>query len=148
PHGLSVLVIPVAVVRGLPVALKRLSYGMDTRQPLDGRHSVVTGNDCAHGIAMILRKVTAIHLVGDQYLLLDCFVSGETSRIRDRTGRYRLLYRRPPIGSFEHDLTSVLFHAGPLPPSSHRHTGPFRIAGCAELPLRSFARGGEEAAAV
>src|SRR5262249_36201480 len=47
-------VVPVRVVGGLPVALKRLTHGPDPREPLDRRHAEVTGNDRADGIPMIL----------------------------------------------------------------------------------------------
>src|SRR5438874_3796570 len=80
-HGLSIQIIPVAVVRCLPVTSKRLSYSVDTRQPLDGSHSIMTGDNYAHRISMILRKITAIHLVSDQYFLLNCFVSRQTTGI-------------------------------------------------------------------
>src|SRR6266404_5853630 len=107
-------------------------------QPLDGSHSIMTGDNRAHRISVILRKITAIHLVSDQYFPLNCFVSEQTTGIGDRTGRYRLYVGRSLINSFEHDLTSVFFHASALQQSDQRHTGPFRIADCAELPLCSF----------
>src|SRR5207237_7435733 len=90
---------------------------------------------------MILRKISAIHPVSDQYFLLNCFVSRQTPGIRDRTGRDRLFFRCSPISSFEDDLTSVFFHASALQQSSERHTGPFGIANCAEFPLCSFSLG-------
>src|SRR6266478_2310182 len=107
-------------------------------QPLDGSHSVMTGDNRAHRISVILRKITAIHLVSDQYFPLNCFVSGQTTGVRDWKGRFRLYDRRSLISSFEHDLTSVFFHASALEQSSQRHPGPFCIADCAELPLCSF----------
>src|SRR6266481_4485567 len=113
-------------------------------QPLDGRHSIMTGNNRAGWISVIQRKITAIHLVSDQYFPLNCFVAGQTTGIRDRIGRYRLFCRGPPISSFEHDLASVFFHASALQQSAQRHTGPFRIADCAELPLCSFQLRGRE----
>jgi hypothetical protein len=87
---------------------------------------------------MIRREITAIHLVSDQYFPLNCFFSGQATGIRDRTGRYRLYVGRSLISSFEHDLTSVFFHASVLQQSDQRYTGPFRIADCAEFPLCSF----------
>src|SRR6202163_2497907 len=107
-------------------------------QPLDGSHSIMTGDNRAHRISMILRKITAIHLVSDQYFPLNCFFSRQTTGIRDRTGRYRLYVGRSLISSFEHDLTSIFFYASALQQSSQRRPGPFRIADCAELPLCSF----------
>jgi len=87
PHGLSIQMIPIGVVRCLPVPLKRIAHSVDIRQPLDGSHSIMAGDDGAHRISMILRKFTPIHLVGDQYFLLQRFVPGQTAGIRDRTGR-------------------------------------------------------------
>src|ERR1700731_2192028 len=107
-------------------------------QPLDGSHSVMTGDNCAHRISVILWKITAIHLVSDQYFPLNCFVSGQTTGIGGQTGRYRLYVGRSLISSFKHNLTSVFFHASALQQSSQRHPGPFRIADCSELPLCSF----------
>src|ERR1700738_831734 len=98
----------------------------------------MTGDNGAPRISGILRKITAIHLVSDHYSPLNCFVSGQTTGIGDRTGRYRLYVGRSLISSFEHDLTSIFFHASALQQSSQRHTGPFRIADRAELPLCSF----------
>src|SRR5271167_3280432 len=83
-------------------------------QPLDGSHSIMTGDNRAHRISVILRKITAIHPVGDHYFPLNCFVSGQTTGIGDRTGRYRLYVGRSLISSFEHDLTSIFFHASAL----------------------------------
>src|ERR1700741_1683862 len=47
-HGLSIQIIPVDVVRCLPITSKRLSSSVDTRQPLDGSHSIMTGDNCTH----------------------------------------------------------------------------------------------------
>src|SRR5437868_7937428 len=57
PHGLSVQVLPVAVVGGLPVTAKRLTHGLDVRQPFDGSHAIMTGDNGAHRISMIQREV-------------------------------------------------------------------------------------------
>jgi hypothetical protein len=54
--------------------LKLLSYSVDTREPFDGSHSVMTGDNRAHRISVIQRKITAIHLVSDQYFPLNYFV--------------------------------------------------------------------------
>src|SRR5260370_8390323 len=75
-------------------------------------------------------------------------VWGEKRGIGDRTGRYRLYVGRSLISSFEHDLTSIFFHASALKQSSQRHPGPFRIADCAELPLCSFNMGDEKDATI
>src|SRR5258708_24029972 len=107
-------------------------------QPLDGSHSVMTGDNRAHRISVIPRKITAIHLVSDQYFPLNCFVSGQTTGIRDWKGRFGLYVRRSLISSFEHNLTRLFFHPSALEQSSHRHTGPFCIADFAALPLCCF----------
>jgi hypothetical protein len=52
--------------RSLPVTMKPLSYSVDARQPFDGRHSIVTGDNGAHRISMILRKIAPIHAIGRQ----------------------------------------------------------------------------------
>ena len=67
-NGLSLDVVPVPVVRRLPVASKRLPHGSDPRQPFDGSHAVMTGDDRANGIPMILWQVAAVHLVGNKDL--------------------------------------------------------------------------------
>jgi hypothetical protein len=63
---------------------------------------------------MILRKLTAIHLESDQYFPLQGFVSGQTTGIGDRTGRFRLYVRRSLISPSEHDFTSIFFQTGAL----------------------------------
>src|SRR5216683_4792928 len=98
----------------------------------------MTRDNRAHRISMIQRKITAINPISNQDFPLNCFVSRQTARIRDRAGRYRLFRWYPLISSFEHDLTNVLLHTSALQQSSQRHTGPFCVADCAELPLCSF----------
>jgi hypothetical protein len=100
----------------------------------------------ARRIAVVESEIAAIHLVCDQHLPLNCFVSGQTAGERDRTGRYRLFSRRSPIGSFEHDLTCPVVHASAIQQVAQRHAGPFRIVECAELPLCPFNLGDEEGA--
>src|SRR6185312_15619563 len=63
PHRLSIHRTPVSIIRGLPVTVKRLAYRLDTRQPLDRSHSVMTGHDCADRKSVIPRKITTVHLV-------------------------------------------------------------------------------------
>src|SRR3981189_3595091 len=66
PHGLSIHRSPVGIIRCLPVTVKRLTYGPDTRQPFDGSHSIVSRHNCADRKSVIPRKITPIHLIGDQ----------------------------------------------------------------------------------
>src|SRR5258707_7292865 len=68
--------------------------------------------------------------------------------IRYWKGRFRLYVRRSLISSFDPNLTSVFFHASALEQSSKRHTGPFCIADCAELPLCSFNMGDKKDATI
>src|SRR5260221_9883174 len=98
----------------------------------------MTGDKSAHRISVILPKISAIHLVSDESCSLFFFFFQAEDGIRDWKGRFRLYVRRSLISSFEHNLTSVFFHASALEQSSQRHTGPFCIADCAELPLCSF----------
>src|ERR1700761_5691392 len=117
-------------------------------EPLDGSHSIMTGDNRAHRISVILRKITAIHQVSDHYFPLNCLVSGQTTGIGDRTWRHRLYVGHSLISSFEYDLTSIFFHASTLQQSSQRHTGPFRITDRAELPLCSFNTGDKKDATI
>src|SRR5205814_7291304 len=64
PDRVSIQVVPIPVVRGLPITPKRLAHGVDTRQPLDGRHAVVTGDDGAHWVSVIDGQIATVHLVG------------------------------------------------------------------------------------
>src|SRR5260221_13288630 len=105
------------------------------RQPLDGSHAIITGDNGANRVSVIQWEITTIHLVRDQHFLLDRLVPGQAPGIRDRSGGDRLFCRRPPVGSLEDDFTSILFHAGPLQQGCQWHTGSFRIAGSSELPL-------------
>src|SRR5208337_5350414 len=63
-------------------------------------------------------------------------------------GRFRLYVRRSLISAFEHDLTSIFFHASALQQSPQRHPGPFCIADRAELPLCSFNMGDKKDATI
>ncbi|SRR5258708_17992002 len=105
------------------------------RQPLDGSHAIITGDNGAHRVSVIQWEISTIHLVRDQHFPLNRLFPGQTPGIRDWSGGDRLFCRGSPVGSLEDDLTSILFHAGPLQQGCQRHTGPFRIASGAELPL-------------
>src|SRR5712671_4928433 len=137
-HRLSIHRSPVSIIRCQPVTPKRLTYGLDARQPLDGGHSIMPGHDCAHRKSVIPRKITTIHLVGDQDFRLNCLGPGHAPSIRDRVGRKGLLFGCSAIRSFEHDLASIFRQAGTLQQSSQGHTGPFRVADCSEFPLCSL----------
>src|SRR5258708_945376 len=138
PHGLSIHRSPVGIIRCLPVTVKRLTYGLDTRQPFDGSHSIMSRHNCAHRKSVIPRKITTIHLVSDKDFRLNCLGSGQAPSIRDRVGRNGLFFGRSAIRSFEYDLASIFCQASTLQQSSQGHTGPFRIADCPEFPLCSL----------
>jgi hypothetical protein len=53
-HGYPLGIIPIAVVGSLPIALKWLRGRNDLGQPLDRRHAVISRNDGAQRISMIL----------------------------------------------------------------------------------------------
>jgi len=67
----------------------------------------MTGHDCAHRKSVIPRKITTIHLVGDQDFRLKCLGSGQTPNIRDRLGRNGLFFGCSAIRSVEHDLAGI-----------------------------------------
>src|SRR5260370_15239493 len=119
-HGFCIQILPISVVRCLPVTLKRLSYRVDSRQPLDGSHSIMTGHNRAHRIAMIGPKIAAIHFISDQNFPLNCFVPGQATGVRDRNRRHRRFFRCSVISSFEHDLQPALFSSVPLPQKSQK----------------------------
>src|SRR6266446_6228906 len=144
PHRFAIEEIPITVVRCLPVTLKRLSHRLDAGQPLDGSHAIMTGDNRAHRVSMVARKITPIHLVRNQDFRLNCLLPTHAAGIGDRTRRYGLFRRRAAIGSFKHDFARIVFQAGPLQQSSQWHTRPFCVADGAQLPLRSSSLGDEK----
>jgi hypothetical protein len=108
----------------------------------------MAGHNGAHRVAMVERKLPAIHLVGDQHFGLQRFLSGDATSIADRAGRNRLFARDPPIGAFQHDLASALVQARALQQGAQGHAGPFGIADRAQFPLGAFNRGHQKDPAV
>src|ERR1700730_14091664 len=96
----------------------------------------MAGYNRAHRISMVARKIAPIHLVSNQDFRLNCLLPEYAAGIGDRTRRYGLFRRRAAISPFEHDFARIVFQAGPLQQSSHRHAGPFRVADGAQFPLR------------
>src|SRR5260370_38146379 len=98
---------PVGITGCRPVAVKRLTYGLNTRQPLDGRHSIMPSHNGAPRKSVIPRKITTIHLVGDQDFRLNCLGSGQPPSIRVRFGWHRLFFGGSAIGPFVKALAST-----------------------------------------
>jgi hypothetical protein len=74
----------------------------------------MTGDDRAYRISMVTRKITPIHLVGNQDFWLDPFLPWHAAGVGDRTRRFGLFRRRLPISSLEHDFAHIAFQASPL----------------------------------
>src|SRR5215831_17298668 len=104
----------------------------------------MTGDNRAHRISMIARKITPIHLVRNQDFRLNYLLRGHATSIGDRTWRYGLFRRRTAIGSFEHDFARIVFQPSTLKQGSQWHTRPFCVADGAQLPLRSASLGDEK----
>jgi hypothetical protein len=147
-HELSIELIPIGVIRCLPIASKRLADRLDPRQPLDRRHPKMAGDDGPHRITVVLREITAVHRVGDQHFPLQGFVSRQAPSIGDRAWRDRRLLRRSLIGTFKHNLTSCIFDISALEQSCQGHAGPFCVADGAKLPLCAFGLRDQEGPAI
>ena len=92
-------------------------------------------HDGAHGIPVMQRQLTAIHLVRDQHFALERLLSGQTASVRDRPGRDWWFRWRSAVGSLEHNLDGVVIQPGPPEQGAQRDAGPFCVADGAELPL-------------
>ncbi len=108
----------------------------------------MTGDDRANGIPMILWQVVAVHLVGNKDLASHRLVTLKTARVGDGIRRYGRLFRRSPVGSFEHNLADVLPQPGSLQQVGQGNTGPLGVADGTKSPLSPIGLGYEKDPAV
>ena len=90
--------------------MKRLLDNLDARQPSDKSIPIMTRDNRASRISVVARKITPIHLVGNQDFRLNCFLPRHAAGIGDRTRRSGFF--------FEQDLARIVFQAGPLQQNS------------------------------
>ena len=124
--------------------MKRLAHGLDTCQPLDGRHSIMSGDNRADWKPVISRKLPPVHLVSDQDFRPKCLGPGQAPGIGYRYRRHGFFFRRAAIRTFEHDLAGIIGQAGALQQRSKGHPGPFCVADRSELPLCPLHLGDEK----
>src|SRR5258708_17108729 len=95
------------------------------RQPLDGSHAIITGDNGAHRVSVIQWEISTIHLVRDQHFPLNRLFPGQTPGIRDWSGGDRLFCRASPAAPLDDALSTILTHASPTPHPFPGHTAPF-----------------------
>src|SRR5580704_8683065 len=111
--------------------------GRYARQPFDGSHAIMTGDNHPHRISMVVRKIMPVHPPGDQDFRLYRLLPRDTASIGDRTGRFRLFSGNASIRAFKHDFAGIVLETGALQEDSQWHAGPFRVADRTQLPLRA-----------
>ena len=145
--GIAVpVLLPPGVVGGLKVALKRSSGDANCREPFDGSHSVVAGDERAERIPVIGREVFSVHGPGDENI--GRFAERDAASVDDFAGRNGLLFRYSFVCAFEDDFGSLLIGGRALEQRGERYAGPLGCADRAQLPLNSIRRREEEDSAV
>src|SRR5882724_8143127 len=146
--GCSLGIIPIAVVGGLPVALKRLRGRNDVGEPLYRRHAIVPRHNGAQRISVIGRQILPVHLVGDQHVGLHRPRPRDTASIRDRTRRLWLFLWHAAISAFQNEVAHIIGQSGAFQQHGKGNTRPFGIADRPEFPLRARRWRHQEYAAV
>src|SRR5258708_17874524 len=70
PHWLPIHIVPVGVIRCLPVTCKCRRYCTDACQPVYRSHGIMTPQNRPHRIAIIFSRVLSVHLLCCQHIFL------------------------------------------------------------------------------